>query len=81
VTCIGVSHPVIEIQDEDYGRRHNGGCETAHTCNPLLQIDLRTRLPICTAQGGTEIGIAFAGYCFEALSIISIVQKCLGSRP
>lgn len=27
----------------------------------------------------TEIGIAFAGYCFEALSIISIVQKCFGS--
>lgn len=26
----------------------------------------------------TSIGIAFAGYCFEALSIISIVQKCLG---
>jgi hypothetical protein len=27
----------------------------------------------------TEVGIAFAGYCFEALSIIAIVQKCLGS--
>ncbi|OKO85054.1 hypothetical protein [Bradyrhizobium sp. AS23.2] len=27
----------------------------------------------------TQIGIAFAGYCFEALTIIALVEKCMGS--